>query len=103
MQTLQSGSFTPTAAPPPDCSVSVIGVHDHGRPGSALQLVDDYYRMPEVTSAALTIDTMDSKLTAWSLDTYYVSNPLVRHLIALMGSGLIDRPPTVSTAPLVFL
>lgn len=50
VRVLQSGNFTPTAAPPPDCSVSVIGGRENGTSGSALQLTDDYYRMPEVRS-----------------------------------------------------
>ena len=53
---LQSGNFSPTAAPPPDCSVSVIGIHHDGTLGSALQLADDYYRMPEVSRAAQTTE-----------------------------------------------
>ena len=48
VRVLQNGKFSPTAAPPPDCSVSVIGGHVNGTPGSALLLVDNYYRMPEV-------------------------------------------------------
>lgn len=53
VQNLQSGRFMPMAAPPPDCSVSVMGTHPHDKSGSALQLVDDYYRMPEVSPSLL--------------------------------------------------
>lgn len=40
--------FSPVAAALPDGSVSVIGA-PAGTPGSALELIDQYYRMPEVS------------------------------------------------------
>lgn len=45
---IDSEQFQPVAAPAPDGSVSVIGGHAEGISGSALELIDDYYRMPEV-------------------------------------------------------
>ena len=49
IEAVASGSFTPTAAPPPDDSVSVIGAHHLGVHGGALELCDMYFRMPEVS------------------------------------------------------
>ena len=48
IEAVVSRSFTPTAAPPPDGSVSVIGAHPSGVHGGALELCDNYFRMPEV-------------------------------------------------------
>ena len=62
VQIIQSNNFTPVAAPAPDCSVSVIGAHAGGMPGSALQLVDEYYRMPEVAYfSVMSIETPSSE------------------------------------------
>ena len=48
VRVLESGSFAPTMAPGPEGKVSVIGAHKDGIQGSALELIDTYYRMPEV-------------------------------------------------------
>lgn len=45
---IESEDFCPLAEPSNDNFVSVIGFRTGNLPGSALQLVDDYYRMPEV-------------------------------------------------------
>lgn len=48
IRAIENSSFKPIMAPLPDGKVSVIGAYRGGIQGAALELVDTYYRMPEV-------------------------------------------------------